>query len=102
VDCTFFALHGLQAACTRRGKALQTLGDAGSALADRGPGPVEQAEAAELLEALLARLPGDRMRQAVRLKAAGLSTAEAAAALGVCRQRVEQLLERARAVLLAR
>jgi RNA polymerase sigma factor (sigma-70 family) len=101
VDTRYYAMNGLTAALrTRRGRPLQTLGAAEAALAGRGPGPAEQAEANELLAVLLARLPGDRMRQAVRLKAEGLSTAETAAALGVCRQRVQQLLLRARAVLL--
>jgi predicted DNA-binding protein (UPF0251 family) len=42
------------------------------------------------------------MRQAVRLKAAGATAAEAARAMGVCRQRVQRLLERARGLLLVR
>jgi DNA-directed RNA polymerase specialized sigma24 family protein len=103
-DVRFYARHGVAAVLhTRRGRPLRVLGDAAeAALASCGPGPDAEAEAAELLPALLARLPGGRVRQAVRLKAAGLSTAEAAAALGVSRQRVKQLLLKARAVLLAR
>jgi DNA-directed RNA polymerase specialized sigma24 family protein len=102
VNPRYFAMTGLTAVLhTRRCRPLQAL-DRPEGLADRAPGPDAEAEADELLDALLARLPDGRMRQAVAMKAAGLSTAEAAAALGVCRQRVEQLLGRARAVLLAR
>jgi DNA-directed RNA polymerase specialized sigma24 family protein len=102
--CRYFAQNGVAAVLhTRRGRPFRQLdAAAGAALASRGPGPDEEAEAAELLETLLARLPGGRVRQAVRLKAEGLSTAEAAAAMGCCRQRVEQLLLRARALLLVR
>jgi DNA-directed RNA polymerase specialized sigma24 family protein len=96
VDCTYYARHGLAAACARRNRPLPPL--AGDAAA-RGPGPAEQLEAGELLDDLLRRLPDGRMRQAVQLKAEGLSTAEVAAAMGVCRQRVEHLLLRARALL---
>jgi hypothetical protein len=100
VDARFFALHGIQAACSRRCKPLHALGDA-AALADRNPGPVEQAEAGELLEGLLRRLPDDRLRRIVAMRAAGLSVAEVARAEGVCVQRIRHLLLKAR-VLLAR
>jgi DNA-directed RNA polymerase specialized sigma24 family protein len=106
VDCRYFALHGLQAARTRRARPLRLLDDAvadpEAALASRGPGPDAEALARDELAALLARLPTDRLRRVVRMRAAGASTAEVAAALGCCRQRVEQLLQQARAVLLAR
>jgi hypothetical protein len=51
---------------------------------------------------LLDRLPSERLRRVVAMRASGLSVAEVALAEGVCRQRIQQLLERARAVLLAR
>jgi DNA-directed RNA polymerase specialized sigma24 family protein len=103
VDCRFFALHGLQAA--RRGRRVRLLGDVfehPEGLAAGGLGPEDEAVARDELQALLARLPGERLRQVVRLKAEGLSTAEVAGRLNCCRQRVQQMLQEARAVLLAR
>ena len=105
-DARYFALHGLAASRTRRGRPLQLLADAcadpEAALAGRGPGPVEQLEAGEFLPALLARLSDERLRRVVRLRAEGLSTAEVAAREGCCVQRVQQLLQEARLVLIAR
>jgi DNA-directed RNA polymerase specialized sigma24 family protein len=106
VNCRYYAQNGLAAAVhTHRGRPLRLLADAVAdpegALASRGPGPDAEAEAAELLPALLARLP-ERLRRVVALRAAGLSVAEVARRENVCVRRVRQLLLRARAVLLGR
>jgi DNA-directed RNA polymerase specialized sigma24 family protein len=96
IDCRYFALAGLASACSRRGKPLPQLHkDA----ADRAPGPVEELEAAELLPSLLARLPDERLRRIVRLRAEGLAVREVAGRVGLSRQRVEQMLQQARALL---
>jgi RNA polymerase sigma factor (sigma-70 family) len=107
VDCKFYAMNGLAAVLrTRWGRRPRLLADLfedpGAALAARGPGPVEELEAREALQALLARLPGERLRQVVYLRAEGLAVREVAERVGLSRQRVEQLLQEARAVLLAR
>jgi DNA-directed RNA polymerase specialized sigma24 family protein len=103
VNARFYAQNALAVVLhTRRGRALQALGGAGAAVADRNPGPAEEAEAAELLPALLARLPGEQLRRVVRLRAEGLAVREVAARVGLSRQRVEQLLLEARGLLLAR
>jgi hypothetical protein len=98
-DCGYYARHGLVAAFSRRGRPLPPLRGTPAA---RGPGPVEQLEAAELLPSLLARLPDERLRRVVAMRAAGASVAEVAAAEGVCRQRIQHLLLKARGLLLAR
>jgi DNA-directed RNA polymerase specialized sigma24 family protein len=100
LDCRFFARHGLAACRTRRGRPPRLLGDIfedpAAAHAAGGPGPAEEAEGREALQNLLARLPSERMRQAVRLRAEGLTVREAAARMRCCRQRVESLLQKAR------
>jgi hypothetical protein len=94
IDCRYYARNGLAAVLrTRRARPLRLLADAvadpEAALAARGPGPDEQLEAAELLPALLARLPDERLRQVVRLRAEGLAVREVAGRVGLSRQRIE-------------
>jgi RNA polymerase sigma factor (sigma-70 family) len=70
-------------------------------LAARGPSPAEEAEANEALDGLLARLPDERLRLIVRLRAEGLSVREVARRINLSRQRVEELLLRARRLVFA-
>jgi DNA-directed RNA polymerase specialized sigma24 family protein len=80
---------------------LPALGNAAVAgLTDRGPQPVEELEAREALAVLLARLPDERLRRVVAMRAGGASVAEVARQENVCVQRIRQLLERARGLLL--
>jgi hypothetical protein len=101
ISCQFFAQNGFAAARnTRRGRPPCLLGDVyenpACVLAAGGPGPVEELETREFLAGLLANLPDDRLRRIVNLRAEGLTMAEVAARVRLSRQRVEQLLQRAR------
>jgi DNA-directed RNA polymerase specialized sigma24 family protein len=98
-------MHGLAASRTRRGRRLRllhdALGDPETAIAAGSSGPAEELETREFLADLVARTPDERLRRIILLRAEGLTMAEVAVRVGLSRQRVEQLLQRARLLVTA-
>jgi len=100
VNVRYYALTALATCRTRRHRPLCLLADAcpdpEAALAAANPSPLEELEGREAVAALLARLPNERLRLVVLLRAQGWTNAQIAARLGRSRSRVEQLLQEAR------